>query len=66
MYTTQWYEEIPNPGLPSRFFEKSVYIHQQNRFEQKILGRNKIRPIFLISTIPGHLKVAKHASEYIL
>ena len=63
---------LPN-GLINRsraadeIFEKKTYrFTKKNRFEQKIPGRHKTRPIFLISIIPGHLNVAKRASEYIL
>jgi len=35
------YEQTPNPGLPMRYFEKNVQIHQKkNRFEQKIPVRH--------------------------
>ena len=50
-----------------RFLKKKrIDSPKKNRFEQKIPGRHKTRPIFLISIIPGHLNVAKRASEYIL
>jgi len=48
------------------FEKKTCRFIKKKRFEQKILDRHKIRPIFLISTIPVHLKVAKRVSEYIL
>jgi len=35
--------------------QNSILIYQKSKFEQKIPGRHKIRWIFLLSIIFGHL-----------
>jgi len=46
---------MPNPGLPMRYFEKSHTDTKRARFEQTMLGRQKIRGIVLLFAISGHL-----------